>query len=257
MNTTSDEMNLWIYLVQHVDDLRRHEPRNVGVIVTDQERVAYALVDPAEKRLPARQRAVAETVACDETYPEWLAYWRRVLQEGIAGLEEIVSRQSPTFPVIMAGKVTGDIGETLNELVARYYDELVLPPPESRDSTAERPVERMFRLAGVNSSPHFRRKYTVNSVGLKLALPIEFPYAWVNGHVAVADQILHHTGDNKLTASLWKFEHVSDDVSRIAIVDQNIDYRSEPLRELLSATARVIRVDDPAAASQLRDAFGI
>jgi len=257
VNTTPNEMNLWIYLVQHVDDLRRHEPRNVGVVVTDQDQVAYALIDPAEKRLTARQRAVAEAVESDETYPAWLAYWRRTLQEGAAGLEEIVAKQSPTFPVIMAGKVMGDLDASLDGLAGRFYDELVLPQPESRDSAAERPVERMFRLAGVNSSPHFHRKYTVESVGLKVALPIEFPYAWVNGHVVVADQILHHTGDSKLTASLWKFEHVGGEVSRIAIVDQNIDYRPEPLRELLSATAQVIRVDDPNAANELRDAFGI
>ena len=256
MNGASPQTEVSIYLIQHLADPRRHEPRNVGVIVSDSRHIAHQLIDPGEEHPTRRYRDAAENVAEDETYTTWLNYWKRALERGPDGLEEIIARQRPTFPVIRAGEMMGDVPGDVTALARRYFDELVLPPTEPRPAESERPVDKMLRRAGVISSPHFRRNYEVPAVGLPVPLPLKFPYAWVNGHMAVADQILHHTGDSKVVASLWKFEHVGDDVRCVAIVDRNINYRSQPLRDYLSSTAQVIRVEDPDAAQQLRTAFG-
>lgn len=245
-----------VYLIQHVDDPRRHEPRNVGVIVAGSDQVAYQIVDPDELALSKRYRRAAEAVMEDDTYPTWLAYWQRALERGRDGLSEIVDRQKPSFPIILAGELMGDIREDVTTLADRYFDELVLPLPELPAAAPERPVDRVLRASGVSASRHFHRNYALPTSGLPIPIQVSFNYAWVNGHTAVADQLLHHTGDSRLTASLWKFEHVASDVRCIAIVDHNIDHRPAPLREYLRAKAQVIRIEDPQAAHQLRAAFG-
>lgn len=255
MNVIPDQPVISIYLIQYLADPRRHEPRNVGVIVSDSRQVHHQLIDPAGTSHPRRYRDAAETIAQDETYPAWLAYWRRALVRGPDGLEEILAKQRPTFPIIRAGQMIGDVPDDIAALARRYFDELVLPPIAPRPAEPERPVDKVLQRAGVTASPNFHRDYEVPAVGLPMPLQLKFSYAWVNGHVAVADQILHHAGDSRVTASLWKFEHVDDDVRCVAIVDRNIDYRSQPLRDYLRRTAQVIRVDDPDAAEQLRAAF--
>jgi hypothetical protein len=246
-----------VYLVQHIDNPRRHEPRNVGVIVSDSKHVACILVDPSAKSLSRAHRAVIDLVSVDTTYSAWHAYWERNLAQGIDGLEEIISRQAPTFPIVLAGQIMDVPQEDLTALTQRFFDELVVPPIIAPEPREERPVERVLRVAGVASSPNFKRNYELPSVGLPSSLPLHFTYAWVNGHVAVADQILAHSGDTKVAAALWKFEHIEKSVRRVALVDHNIEFRPAPLRDYLRDIAHVIRVEDPDAATQLRYAFGI
>jgi hypothetical protein len=247
---------LIVYLIQHVDDPRRQEPRNIGVIVVSSDQVAYQIVDPDEQTFSKRYRRAAEVIVEDETYPAWLAYWQRALERGRDGLDEIVDRQKPSFPIVLAGELMGDIRDDVITLADRYFDELVLPLPESPSAASEGPVQKVLRDSGVISSRHFHRNYALPSTGLPIQISVPFSYAWVNGHTAVADQLLYRTGDSRLTASLWKFEHVAEDVRCIAIVDNNIDRRPAALREYLHRQAQVIRVEDPDAPNQLREAFG-
>jgi hypothetical protein len=253
----SPALSVSIFLIQHISNPRRHEPRNIGVVVSDSKNVAYVLVNPSVKNLSRPLRTVAEIVGTDETYSNWLKYWERTLARGSDGLEEIIERQAPTFPVILAGQITGSFQDDLKGLAQRFFRELVVPITSTLEDKEERPVERVLRLAGVASSPNFKRNYEVPSVGLPFSYQLPFSYAWVNGSLTVADRILAHGGDGKVTQTLWKFEHIEKDTHRVAIVDRNIDFRPQALRDYLNATAQVIRVEDPDAATKLRHAFGI
>lgn len=255
MSAMFSEAKVRIFLIQHIDDPRRHEARNVGVIISDSHRVAYRLIDLNQEPQSARYRQASETLAADETYPTWFSYWQRVLERGPDGLEEVLARQRATFPVIEAGRMVGDVPDDVEKLAHRYFDELVLPVV-TRPPVHETKVERALRIAGLTSSPHFRREYQMLAVGLNIPLPLTFPYAWDNGHLAVADKFLHHTGDGKIVDALLKFGHVGDGVRCIAIVDHNIDKRSPDLRDYLQRAAQVVRLDAPNASAQLRAAFG-
>lgn len=75
-------LSVSVYLIQHVANPRRHESKNVGVIVSDSKYVAYVLVDPSAEKIPRFHRAVADIVSPDDTYPAWFVYWKRTLKLG-------------------------------------------------------------------------------------------------------------------------------------------------------------------------------
>lgn len=250
----SSQPQIGIFLVQHIDDPRRHEARNVGVIISDSRHVEYRLIDPEQEHLSSRYRQALASVAADETYPAWLAYWTHALERGTDGLDEIVARQKATYPVIEAGRMTGDVPDDLAALADRYFGELVLPAPELAPGR-ERPEEKVLRAAGVIDDPHFHRDYEVPSVGLMVPLKLTFPYAWENGHLAVVEKALYHTGDKKIANVLLKFGHVGPEVRCVVMVDRYIDKRSADLRRYLSSTASIVQLDDPNAPKRLRAAL--
>jgi len=258
----SPQPEISIFLVQHIDDPRRHEARNVGVIISDSRGLAYRLIDPDEEHPSLRYRQALASVAADETYPAWFAYWTRALERGTEGLDEIIARQKATFPVIEAGRMKGDVLGDLASLTRRYFDELVLPQSSSYVGPGKKPPEeRMLRAAGVMGSPHFHRDYEVSAVGLNIAvglkvpLKLTFPYAWENGHLAVIEKVLYTGGDKRITNVLLKFGHVGPEVRCVVIVDRYIDNRSADLREYLTNAASIIRLDDPNAPERLRAAL--
>jgi hypothetical protein len=252
------EPEIRIFLIQHAGDPRRHEARNVGVVISDANTVAYRLVKPDQDSPSARYRQAVQSLLADETYPTWLSYWDRALEHGTAGLTEIIAKQKATFPVVEAGRMVGHPPGNLDVLAERYFDELVLPVhavPHARE-TAD---VRVLRSAGVMDSPHFRHNYALPAVGLSIAagptVTLTFPYAWVNGHVSVIEKVLYHGGPKRLTDVLLKFEHVSRDIDRVVMVDQHIDRQPADLRGYLQEVAQLVRLEDPAAPEQLRAAF--
>jgi hypothetical protein len=239
--TTVAKAEVTVYLVQHVADPRRHEPRNVGIIVTDGDVVAHRTLDPAAQRGP--ERHALQALHEDGTYPAWRDFWERELSPGSSGLNVVLERQGPSFPS----------QQSVVDIAQRYFEELVMLPVESEEGAPERPVERALRVAGLSDSSHLRRRFKVKAVGPD-NLELTFPYAWQNGDLAVAETLLR-AGDTAVTGSLWKFEHLPGSVRKVAIVDRYINNRPAGLRAYLNRTATVVHLEEQDAAEQLRQAL--
>ncbi len=92
------------FLVQHVKDLLRKEPRNVGVIVTDGERlVARFLGETVPGTLDLR-RVSPEIVPDRALYAEWHQEWRRQLVEQDVAVERMIAESSPAFWILYGGE---------------------------------------------------------------------------------------------------------------------------------------------------------
>ncbi|HEX8080853.1 MAG TPA: hypothetical protein VF557_11625 [Jatrophihabitans sp.] len=240
-----------VFLIQCVVDPRRHEPRNVGVIITDGHHVEIKTLNPSVTR--GREHAALKHV--DDTYQQWREFWLSTIAsyEADESIDLLLSRQRPSYPIFTAAEFIGESHQSVAELAETYFEQLVLPP-EADEALQDRPVERALRAAGILDSTHLRRRFKVKAVG-EPDVELTFPYAWQNGHVAVAQTILRGAGDDVVSGSLWKFDHVPAQFEKVAIVDHYISNRPASLVKLLQKTATVVDLDDMHAGEKLKAAF--
>jgi hypothetical protein len=243
-----------IFVAKYIPDVRRWEPRNVGVFVEERggfESRFFGEVQPGV----TDHRTTRHVVNDPEVYDEWVSYWRRATT-----IEELAQRQVANYWVAEAGEVWLAEEDTDAATIAdRYYRELIAEPPEEREVALERRVERLLRDSGVLGSEAFQRDVEIESDPRKLPerQRYKFPYAVENGRLTVGQRVSFHVP--YFNDALWKFTHVRDEIRKVAFIDAR-DTPAQPAElstpvSLLQRESEVIDVGDPQALNSVADAF--
>lgn len=107
------EAKYWI--AQHIDDLFRNEPKNVGVFVMVGDQVSAKFLGESESnKIDGRG---LKGFSNPNVYRQWIEYWRRVLVT--KKLDEIVKTSGSHYRVFEGGSVT-DIDSDSPEDVAKF-----------------------------------------------------------------------------------------------------------------------------------------
>ena len=112
------------YLIaQHVQDLFRNEPRNVGVFVRiDDQRTARFVGDSGNGKIDGRRIV---HLPYPEVYKQWVEYWWTTLRDDPRAMESLLSSSGQHYRVIDGGEVA-DIGnDSVHDVAGFLYTSLV------------------------------------------------------------------------------------------------------------------------------------
>ncbi len=112
------------YLIaQHVADLFRNEPRNVGVVVQiDADHTSRFIGESASGGIDGR---LIKHMPYPDVYRQWVEYWNSTLAGGGDALSEIIKTSGEHYRVVDGGEVA-DIAEDSVQKVANFlFDSLV------------------------------------------------------------------------------------------------------------------------------------
>ena len=71
-------------LAKYIGDLRRFEPKNIGVIVLTEQSVAGRFVAERSAKLgEVDGRSIPSFVSSASSYRQWISYWRDLIQRGV------------------------------------------------------------------------------------------------------------------------------------------------------------------------------
>jgi hypothetical protein len=191
------------YLVaKYVPDLRRMEPRNVGVVVWSRgEVVARFAGERREQPGEVDGRSVPGFVTSLSAYKQWVRFWRKELEKpAVRALPagEPVSRSSPdflktlaatsrgNFHLVEAGMLLDPVAEDELPRVADFLYagivEEVQSAEEPRDPSLEEVCERIIEETRLACHPFFRRNYPLTCrVWDQREETFEFTFAFGNG----------------------------------------------------------------------------
>jgi len=106
------------YLIaQHIPDLFRNEPRNVGVVVElHGERTSRFLGESLPGKVDGRQ---IKHLPYPDVYRQWLEYWNSALAQDSQPLQTILASSGQHYRIVDGGEVA-DVGDDSIHEVARF-----------------------------------------------------------------------------------------------------------------------------------------
>lgn len=124
------------YLLQYTPDQRRHETRNVGVVVTDGEDIAARFLgEDSGDSLDLRR--VPRWIESRQAYRTWVEHWREAIRESNPDRlpESLVPRSRPGKYVVLPprGPLLEVPQQGMRELARQLFDELVAADLEQLD----------------------------------------------------------------------------------------------------------------------------
>src|SRR5687768_7803014 len=114
-------MSVKYWIAQHVADVFRNEPRNIGIFVKANESCAARFF--AETETGVLDGRKLRSWSHPDVYRQWIEYWRKEVSSG--SLEELLNASGSHYRVIEGGEVT-DVGFDLAEDVANYLYALLV-----------------------------------------------------------------------------------------------------------------------------------
>jgi hypothetical protein len=251
-------MSTRVLVAKYIRDPRRWEPINVGVVVVRDGEAQARFIGEREPGAIDRRR-LRYLVGDTEVFSEWVRYWRGALAEGAEGAAQILERTTPNYWVAEQGEVWFD-GEDLpiDEVVRRYFGELVLRSEDESDAAApqlKERVEQVLEHAELFKFSQFERDPIVEAAKLDPPERYKFHYLARNGHVTVGQRVsidAVHIHD-----VLWKFSHLGDDYRCVAFVaGEEAPRELAPTLVHLRKSAHVIDAFAQSAVDEVRHVFG-
>jgi len=268
-------------LAKYIPDLRRGEPRNVGVIAWSAGDVEARFV--GEKHgFPGEVdgRSIPSFVTSSQAYKQWIEYWRLQMgRETIipASGGAAVSRDDANFLTALRAANKGnfvlvdggflldpvsaeDLAAVADHLFATLVD--TTSHDEPRDPTLDDVAERLLRQTGVATDRNFHSRYRVQcQIAAGHEETFEFDYAYKNGTLQRLYERLslpkrRATQQVRVDATAWKFDKVNRanllPEKPVAIVYPTDEQRSDPetrrMLDVLRTVGRVLDLHDERAA---------
>jgi hypothetical protein len=252
-------MTTRILVAKYVEDLRRWEPRNVGVIVEAKD--GYAARFVGERPDGGVDGRKVRWNIDPEIYRGWIAFWKECLDKGDDGLAEAVRLSSSNYLLSAAAEVwIGAENVTAAELLARYYPELVeRAEAEETADVAEPKLQTMADIvlekAGATRLPSFRQGFQLEgTLDLREPEPYRFHYGWQNGHTIVAHRV-PLSDQERVDAVLWRFAHLPSECDSVALIrgDATAGMGANLRGQLRDRATLVVDVDEDDAHLQVRE----
>ncbi|QTF82285.1 hypothetical protein SEA_ZIGGYZOO_41 [Gordonia phage ZiggyZoo] len=177
------------HLIQYTPDMRRREPRNIGLAASDGESWQVRLLATHPRTGVVDWRALRSLHIAKEDYEQWVDYFRHMIMNGqIARIRRSQRHRPSEFRVIPGGRT--EMHSPLTEFLDMMYGELVQPP---KVTAAEGParvlagkVERVLRAAEIDPVP----EPLVPAVWEgDTHDAVRFNYAFTNGQTHLMDRL--------------------------------------------------------------------
>lgn len=248
-------------VAKFMPDLRRREPRNVGVVLfPGGDEAAVIEASPilrfrgfADGKVDLRRARVGKEGA---VYEGWLQYWMSLVEQRAPLSAWELRRNTDAFYLERGGELLTPLpdGATAEDLADELYELLVEPAApaqrtvDSVEGGFRDQVDSLLKRSGLWDDLHFARRYRVELTGLR---EHEFHYAWVNGHTTIGQRL-----------SNWKPDAVDATALRLALLPAGYssvvivpEYPEEAERVLpIERVSHLAAVDD-LTPSDLREMF--
>ncbi len=278
------------FVAKYTPDLRRMEPRNIGVILWNDGEVVARFLGESSTSVLAKPRGIG--LQSFPTYQQWIFHWRETIKRGVvisrsgqrvsigsaSFLDELASQSKPQYALVRGGGFPNSLkrGETL-EALNDLFEVLV----ESGHEKPNDPITVVHR----RSSRTLKKNagVAIKESGLSARKDFQEPYHWVCpvGNSRQAFEFayaLHVTGPKLLIdrVPLWQPNYVHSSAFRFQCMQSSFDLaknrcvalvycddeitvkeavQNEESWKLMDAFCTVIDVADPSLASQQLNAL--
>jgi hypothetical protein len=258
-------MPMQSYLIaKYVDDIRRNEPVNVGVIVFDGEQVLARFEGEDDAQAIDKRRI--RRIGGRDAYVAWVQHWRRLLQaidhsDPNTSIDAVMRHAgSQDFYVEPGGTILLDTDERdLAESVRDLYARLVKPEDLPSPPSLKQKSKTALRLAGavLDDVEQFKENVDVKvEVGGEV-FDDRFSYAVKNGawhflqEVSFDPQKLVKSRKEANNCAFLMEHAITDgDGLRLVLFDSaDIDEQTEPLLARIRKIAPGVVVGEPDAAA--------
>ena len=114
-------MTAQYWIAQHVEDLFRNEPRNIGIFVKLGDRILAKFVGETEDHQIDRSKT--RGFQYPDVYTQWVEYWRTQILEN--NIEAVTNRNGAHYRVIPAGQITDALQDAPEDILNYLYAMLV------------------------------------------------------------------------------------------------------------------------------------
>jgi hypothetical protein len=254
------------YLVaKYIPDLRRMEPRNIGVIVLTPDSIAARFLAEKDETGEVDGRAAPSFIHSLAAYKQWIAFWRRAITrkriEDRYG--ETLSYPGDRYLEVLRGSGKGgyclaDGGVLLDRvaatetprLVRHLYRELVATDEAEERPTLESQLRLVLKETRLDKTAAFISDYEVTLPDGNSLLPLRFSYALKNGSLyRLYERVSLHAPqrEKNVFSAAWKFKHVIgkkvvEKQQTAALVYTPEDQLDEKVSQYLSELSSVTRV---------------
>lgn len=270
-------MNTPRYLIaKYIADLRRGEPRNIGVVVwTPHGIVARFAAEKVGRPGEVDGRSIPSFVTSASAYKEWIQFWRNEIarpdvvpvnggQPVNRGLPEsldvLAQSGKGNFALVDGGMLLDPVGpDDVSDVLNYLYDLLVDSggQEEARDATLDDVLELVLAQTNVRNNRNFHASYSVTcEIAKGKSEDFEFSFAYKNGSIQRLYQRVPLSSRRVLLRktvhdTAWMFEKVTQGGivkpnQAVALVylseDQRGDTETQRLLDSLSSVARLLDV---------------
>lgn len=257
----------WL-VAKYMPDLRRREPRNVGVILCVGDQVLSRFVgERPDGKIDGR--VARGTVEAAENYKAWVSYWKRSasqLTDPTLSALDLQPRVADNYFLEFGGERL--VGAELTEasaLLADLYEILVEPSQPSVALGVAELAERVIKRAGLSAAVETNKRLDIPTARASDAF--FFDYAYQNGKLNLMQRLTLVPEDKgawkDVHNAAWTFREIAtnftDPFSLIALV--RVPEPAEDTHRqlaLVGELATVVNVqDEEPAALQLRSLVGL
>jgi hypothetical protein len=267
------------YLVaKHVPDIRRFEPRNIGVILwTPDGFSARFLGEDTRGHFDGRKRP--SFVRDSQMYGEWIRFWRYYVSHpselsaytgnqvdpGNPSIVEVLKEAAqPSFPLVEGGRLLDAVSFEQRPAVLKQIYQLVVDETELVDEkiTIEQAVQAARNEYQLERSPHWRDDYELKLSSAKA--PIIFDHAFIGKKVERLWQRWPVMPNRKLMEQVacsvaFKFEQASklkitkSNLGALVAFSKSEEKRWKKLEELVGGYAPIYNLN---SRQDRKSAFG-
>lgn len=266
-------------LAKYIPDLRRHEPRNIGIIVWSREGLEARFLGEKDEQTDAIDgRSVPPFVTSLNAYKQWVHYWRTEIEKSEikpASGGEPVAKDLPEFTEVLKTANRGNFVledggllldkinvEELPRVVNELFNTLVETgsQDEPRDLTLDEMCDELLETTKLAFDPHFYNNFPVNClVATGTHETFVFSHAYKRSAVERLYQRVHLPRKRKsflkknFHDAAWTFEKVieakiieRERTGALVYVgdEQRNDSQIQNALEVLASVSRVINLSD-------------
>ena len=249
----------WL-VAKYMEDLRRREPRNVGVVLFVEGQVHQRFVGQREDgSIDGRRAKFPSSLA---TYKAWVDYWLRTLDEsGEDSLDRGLLEQSTdqNYFLEIGGRTMADRSDAdPTTLLDELYRQLVEEPPQPDETQPVGTIaKRLFAQLGIAND--VKQNVEVKTTIRDKVDVVTFDYEYINGARHLMRNVRFTPTWTQLHAAVWSFEaaHKADSASQFVAFARPEEATDERQFELLERFAHVVDVDAESAAENLGEVLHV
>jgi hypothetical protein len=194
--STHNSSNTRFLVAKYIPDMRRLEPRNIGIVVWNGGMVAARFLGEHQSDVVVPRRI---GVRNQEAYKEWIRYWREQMSSpalSIGGNGRPVSRESPEFldalknrskrqfVLVDGGFLLGDVDVTDTDDVVRDLFEAIVDDRNTERQASEedsvllkKAISNAFRASGIDGLPGYQARIPLTFAVESRAFSFTFDFA--------------------------------------------------------------------------------